>query len=201
MLSASMLKSSPMSANRAVAPASRIAFSVATNVNGRRDHLVARPDPERLHRHDQRGRAVVDRDRVLDPVQLGELALEALHVGALRELTRAEHLEDERLLVGAESDRRDRDHRSASSLRGGRRACAGDDTSGDSSGRSGMPTWMRPLIRWRPSTPWPRPRARPRRRTPAEERSHARSACDTADRRPRGHRTTPRGASRQVATR
>ena len=46
----STLKSSPMSANRAVAPASRIAFSVATNVNGRRDHLVARADAEGLHR-------------------------------------------------------------------------------------------------------------------------------------------------------
>ena len=34
---------------------------------GTGDHLVARPDPERLHRRDQRGRAVVDRDRVLDP--------------------------------------------------------------------------------------------------------------------------------------
>ena len=107
-----MLKSSAsMSANRAVAPDSRIALSVATNVNG----LVITSSPgcrsEHLERGDQRRRAVVDGDDVVDADQRGELVLEPLDHGPLGDDARPQHLEHERFVLGADADRRDRDRR------------------------------------------------------------------------------------------
>jgi hypothetical protein len=59
-----------------------------------RDHLVARPDADRLQAKHNRVRAVVDTHAVRDPVVVGELTLEPRDAWPEHELARAEDLVD-----------------------------------------------------------------------------------------------------------
>ena len=58
---------------------------------GARDDLVARPDTERHHRHEQPVRPRRDADRVPDPEHHGQLALEELDLPAEDELLTVAH--------------------------------------------------------------------------------------------------------------
>jgi hypothetical protein len=69
---------------------------------GTGQNLVAGSPAKRSHAEVQPGRAAGYRDRVLDPEPIGEGALEALAHRPQREPARAQHLERELLLAGAD---------------------------------------------------------------------------------------------------
>ena len=90
-----------MSANRTDAPVSRMAFSVATNVNG----LVTTSSPGPSLNDSK-----ADRHRLRYTDDAGELLLELFDHAALRQPAGPDHLEHRPFHVGSQRDRRYRNH-------------------------------------------------------------------------------------------
>ena len=98
-----------MSANRADGPALEDRVQRGDEREGRRHHLVARTDTQCLQRGDERDRAVRHRHRVGVTAQRRETGFEARDHRALRDMSRAQDVEDEllRLLVDVYGVKRD----------------------------------------------------------------------------------------------